>query len=342
MDELELVRQALPEVGEPSESTVGRVRARVLEATFEAGRPRGLGWFGSLLGRVDRWPRWTVSVSAAAVVLPVVVMLIVVVPSNAPSAAAEVLLATAGRAEAVAPTVMTTVVPGGSPSDGPGVRYTRWENASLATLSVGLDESYSALVQVAREMWLAPDGSGRISEVVEDVRFLSEEDRIGWERFDGDLHLAVDETYGPGSLPYLDYELLPTDPEELEDVLAAMPHGDWPDEVGVFWAVQDLLRDGGTPPELRGALYRVVAQIEGIELMGETSDRSGRPGTGVALSYEGNGLEYREWMIFDRESTELLGTETVLLTAVSDYRAQPPVTISWFVYLESDLVDRIP
>jgi hypothetical protein len=338
MDELELVRLVRPEVDEPSEAVAVEVRQEVLERVATDRRDQG-PWTAAKPTSAG-WPRWAVAVPLLAALAAVVVAVAVIVPSNAPSAAAEVLLAAADRAEAPSGAATTTMPVAGAPSDMPGIRYTRWESASLGTFS-GEEGTFSAIIHLAREMWVAPDGSGRIAETLEGVEYLSEQDRIGLEEM-GEDFAPINESFGPGGLGYADYESLPTDPDELEAVLAEIPHGDWPDNVGLFWSIQDLLRDGGTPPELRAALYRVAAQIDGIELLGEVTDRAGRPGTGVSLTYQGNGLEFRDWIIFDPVTTELLGEESVLLTPSPELRAEPPITVSWFIYHESDTVDQIP
>ncbi len=45
------------------------------------------------------------------------------------------------------------------------------------------------------------------------------------------------------------------------------------------------------PPQYRSALYQVVARIPGVELMGSVNDPAGRPGIGVAATW--NASDYR-------------------------------------------------
>jgi hypothetical protein len=263
-------------------------------------------------------------------------------PTNRPSAATEMLLAAADQAETVA--VTHTFPVEGAATDTPGIRYTKTENEAMVSISPpeGGDELFTALVPKTREMWVAPDGSGRIAETAGDPVFLSEQDRTGWERLGGLSDSAINEEFGPGGLVYEDFESLPTDPTQLEAVLGEIPHGEWPDEVGLFWSVGDLLRNGYMPAELRAALFRVAARIDGIELVGTVTDRAGRPGIAVALTYEGNGLVQQETLIFDPDTTQLLGEEHILLTESDFYRAKPPITVSWTVYLQSVLVNQVP
>ncbi len=337
MDDLDVVRMVRPEVDQPSNDMAAAIRRDVLERvtspTREIQRRRSAG---------AGWPRWAVSVPLLAGLVAVVVAVGLVVPVNTPSAAAEMLLATADRAENPATAATTTIPVDGAPTDMAGIRYMRWENASLVMVGAGDGAVYAAQVQLTRDMWVAPDGSGRIAETLESIDYLSEQDRISFEAMGDDSFEPINQDFGPGGLSYVDYSTLPTDPDKLEAVLAEIPHGDWPDNVGLLWSIQDLLRDGGTPPALRAGLYRVAAGIDGIELIGDVTDRAGRPGVGVSLTYPGNGLEYRDTMIFDPDTTALLGEETQILTASPELRTEPPITMSWFVYLDSEVVDDIP
>jgi len=337
MDEFDFILRLRPEVDDVPEEVVRSSRHLVLASA--ARRPLGVRSSSSpgFRGSQRRWVM--LSPVIAAVVVFIVVLAVVVPPWGRPPAA-QALLTAADAAESQPP-LTTTTLAGGTP-DAPGVRYVRLEAGSLATISIGTDQSYSAFVRTTREQWVASDGSGRVSESLVGVDYPSDADRIGWTRFDGELRLTMNENFGPGGLVYEDYDSLPTDPVALRRALEQVPHGAWPNDVGLLWAAEELLRDGGTPPSLRGALYRVVASIDGIQLLGEVTDRLGRVGTGVALEYTGNGLKWRDVMVFDAQSTALLESETLLLSTTAKYRIDPPITVSWKTYLESGLVNAVP
>lgn len=102
--------------------------------------------------------------------------------------------------------------------------------------------------------------------------------------------------------------------------------------------VGDLPRETAAPPELRSAPYRVAARIPGIEFIGDVRDPAGRRGTAVSLRSEHNYLHRME-LVFDPETSELLAEREVLLERVDWLDAEPPVVVSYSVYLDSRVVN---
>jgi hypothetical protein len=228
-------------------------------------------------------------------------------------------------------------------------RYTRSENAYLAT-SVERGGSFTVLGAHLREMWVAPDGSGRLRERSGEPIFLGPRDREAWVAL-GSPDLwepgTSDETFGPGGLHYQDFSGLSTDPHELYEQIqrraadgktsgAPVPEGA-PVAVNMFAIVGDLLRETVAPPELRAALYEVAARIPGVELVGEVTDPTGRNGVAVAMSDELDGV--RQEIVFDPETSELLAERQVLLRRVGWVDAEPGTAIGWATYLVSGTVD---
>lgn len=110
-----------------------------------------------------------------------------------------------------------------------------------------------------------------------------------------------------------------------------------------FTIVGDLLRETVGTPDLRAALYRVAAGLGGVELIGSMTDRAGRAGIAVAMTsaQPSRGLE-RRTLIFDPDTSMLLGEEDVLLESVEWLDADPPLVIAYNTYLVSDIVATIP
>ncbi|MEV0614875.1 CU044_5270 family protein [Nonomuraea sp. NPDC050404] len=110
--------------------------------------------------------------------------------------------------------------------------------------------------------------------------------------------------------------------------------GDWPSDVGQVRAklvaqvgedplsqwneLKRLVKESVVRPSLSAALYRVVAEVDGIELVPEVVDVAGRPGMAVAMD-EGGGR--RSELIFDRSTYRYLGERTV---NVADVREDTP------------------
>lgn len=325
MDELDLVRRFRPSPASDEEGT-GAARSALMHEIQRAGHPEKV--------RRSRGVRAGLVVAAVVVALSLVAALPVLLPSgggawHAERAAADVLRDTA----AVAATQPST------PPLAPGQYvYTRSENAYL---SVALSEhSFAVLVPHVREMWVAPDGSGRLREAAGEAVFLSAEDRSAWTEA-GSPELPggkpTDETFRSGGLVFQDLWSLPTEPGELREAVERLAS-----EVGptgnseMFELIGQLLRETYAPPAVRSALYRLMADIPGVELVGDTKDETGR--AGVAVAYVHRGL--RREFIFNPETSQLLGERQVAVDpGKAGLHVAPGTVIGWAAYLDSRVVD---
>lgn len=298
----------------------------------ERARPR--------LGGVGR-RRWLVAATAAAAAAIAVVTPIVVPGGNGAQAEAAELLRQTGRVAAQQPPA--------PPAD--GYRYTRSEAAFLST--VGDGPGFSALVPEVREVWGAPDGSGRIVTTYDEPIFLGPRDRERWEDA-GRPPLAnegtSDEVFGPGGLSYVDLESLPTDPDVLFEVIRSRAEHNDAVEAEMLVIVGDLLRETVAPPELRAALYEVAARIPGIEIV-EITDAAvdssggelapipaGRRGVAVAVESDYSGARIRHELVFDPNTSEMIAERQVLLERVEWVDADPPALIGTVAYVDSGIV----
>jgi hypothetical protein len=226
-----------------------------------------------------------------------------------------------------------------------GYRYTKSEGAYLSTMAGPNTPPFSVLVPKTRELWIAPDGSGRLRETPGEPIFLGERDRARWQAAGRpQVVFTRSRDFTPGELHYEDLATLPTDPQALAAVIrqrATIPSGP-PVDVEMFILVGALLRETAAPPALRAALYQVAAQIPGVELVGTVTDRAGRTGVAVAKTTSHFGSKQRLVLIFDPATSALLGEERVLLEPVDWLDAKPPVVISYTTYLESRIVLALP
>jgi hypothetical protein len=80
----------------------------------------------------------------------------------------------------------------------------------------------------------------------------------------------------------------------------------------VFEVIADRLLFASTSPKLRAALYRVIARLPGVQLLGWQSDRLGRRGIAVAIPHAeiGDEATCRE-LLFDPTTSEPLQTQLV-------------------------------
>jgi hypothetical protein len=306
------------------------------------------------LRRIERHPhrrRFPRLVLPAVAVITIVVIAVLFVPvpgtrQGASAAAAEVLHAAARVAEGQPQTPM--------PAD--GYRYRRSKDAyrsyyDACSFPGGPGEcpapppndwEFSVLVPHTREIWVAPDGSGRLLVTTGERRFLGPRDEATWEaagRPQLDRPGTSDETFGPDGLSFTDFSEYSTDPDELYDQIRSKAEGYGPStDAEMLVLVGDLLREPVAPPDLRAALFRVAARIPGVELVGEVTDPAGRKGTAVARTSDDAGFLERNELVFDPETSELLAEREVLLERVDWIDAEPGTVIGYAVYLNSGVV----
>lgn len=246
---------------------------------------------------------------------------------------------------------------------GDGYRHTKSEGAHLSGIGGGPDHPNGiwALVPVSREVWIKTDGSGRLIERRGAAVWFGPADKAAWvAEGSPDLHGEPfsDTRFGPtppglapgtpqawpGSLYYENVDTLPTDVAALRRVIdgrAAATEG--ATDYERFTIVGDLLRETVGAPQLRAALYRVAAGLGGVELVGSMTDRAGRTGTAVSMTSDqsSRGLE-RRVLIFDPDTSMLLGEEDILLQKVDWLDTEPPLVIGYNTYLVSEIVPAIP
>ncbi len=253
--------------------------------------------------------RWaaTIAVVAGAIALALVVPMLL--PASRTDSAAAAMLRQVARRAAEQP---ATPAPRADQ-----FLYTKTESVQVFMYVVGDGTTFVFRQTLAREFWIAPDGSGRILETTGPAEFVAPQDEAAWVAAGSpDLfeNQTTDDRFAPGELSYQDYSHLPTDPMELKKLIERReivggPDGDWE----TFSIVGDLLREAHTAPAVRAALYEVAADLPGVELVGRVQDGAGRAGIAVAYTSDHGSGATRQEFIFDPQSAELLGERYVLV-----------------------------
>ncbi len=114
----------------------------------------------------------------------------------------------------------------------------------------------------------------------------------------------------------------------------------------VFEVIADRLLFAATSPALRAALYRVIAHLPGVQLLGWQTDRLGRRGIAVALSHAEIGDEAtRRELLFDPASGEPLQTQLVQTAPLIDIPGTAPLprgtVLRYTVFIERGVVNSI-
>ncbi|MFC9325959.1 hypothetical protein [Kitasatospora sp. NPDC057015] len=130
---------------------------------------------------------------------------------------------------------------------------------------------------------------------------------------------------GPVKLDWKGVERLPTDPAQL---LALMNSSSQYPGASVFQQVGTLLGGAPTGPEQRAALFKALARVAGVKVVGTARDGAGRTGTKLVIDDFGVAVDS---MIVDP------ATSTVLETLQST-PGQPDQPLT---YLSVGLVDKI-
>jgi hypothetical protein len=245
---------------------------------------------------------------AAAVVLALTVL--VVLPGHVPGGADPAAAAVLHRFSSLA----LGSPAGSAPQPGQYV-YEKTQSRDLsAFVSSGTGLSFRYWVPTEGESWIGTDGSGFAKGRVGQPTFLTPQDRAAYEAYLDSGMMGQEwsgfewgrsqtERYRPGELIFFDFSDLPTDVEVLKGLLERReiiggPPGDWE----TFNLAADTLTWGYAPPRLRAALYQVMAELPGVELIGRTRDSLGRVGIAVGYTHD----DQRQEVVFDRTNGAVL------------------------------------
>jgi hypothetical protein len=210
-----------------------------------------------------------------------------------------------------------------------------------------------------KQDWYKANGSGRERIVNNREGFLAPLDRAAARAHGLSLAQVMpnqdgDSTYPAGGITYysdFDPAGLPTQPAALLRAIkrelraTRTPHT--APAASVFEVIADRLLFASTSPTLRAALYRVIAHLPGVQLLGWQTDRIGRRGIAVAISHAEVGDEAtRRELLFDPTTSEPLQTQLVQMAPlppeVPGAAPMPPGTVlEYTVFIKRGVVNSI-
>ena len=227
----------------------------------------------------------------------------------------------------------------------PGKDYTlRKGTTHRVWVAAGTTKRWSEIVDTGaqpatpadREAWRA-DGSPRMWHITDPMMPSGET-----FTYEGRGVIQQDAPGGKGDVVPLvgfdpaEVQTLPEDPRELRDRIVEIIDEDHnaPRSVieGMVTTVaRHLATELPLTPELRAAVYRLLASEPGVRDIGEVTDREGRTGIAVAIRDRRGGGEER--LVFDRETGMPLASESV---------SKGGAVNSWTVFTEMRWTDEPP
>lgn len=144
---------------------------------------------------------------------------------------------------------------------------------------------------LVRQVWVAADGSGRERVTPGDPSAPTSDTRVPAGTF-------------TTTIVYTDQ--LPLDPDALRSAIVQRFEGGKANNAATLQFAGTFLQPDAAP-QLRAALYRMIATLPGVVSLGPKTDVLGRAGVGVSISEHGN----RTQLIFDPESSAVLQEQLV-------------------------------
>jgi hypothetical protein len=210
-------------------------------------------------------------------------------------------------------------------------------------------------VATVREWWVARDGSGRLRErmtIGNDFERPANDPGLPRWKQSGPSWVR-DTRFGPGEFAATharaastvletDVTALPTDPGALEQALRSelraaaqdsdpetgFAGGTDPASWHLLTVIEQTLAHPLASPELRSALYRVAARLDGVEAAENVEDPIGRPASVLRLVRQTNPGSVRNEVYFDPDTAATLATASRITSGLEDVRVYTPPTVT--------------
>jgi hypothetical protein len=225
-----------------------------------------------------------------------------------------------------------------------------WRPVSAQWTSGGSTTAPKVRLRVEQQLWFSAGRTGLTRSRVLSLHFASSAARRAWEH-DGRPSFSTKPqrigALGAGRYLFGNIELtrgqlltFTTNPRKLYRRLYAAFHrrsyaaGGSAHEV--FVEIGDQLRNRPTPAPQRAALYRALALVPGIKLVGAITDSIGRHGEAVA--YTDHGVE--DELIFDPKTATMLEERTIA-AARNPLQLTAGTIISSTTYIQRAVTNKI-
>ncbi|MET3368073.1 CU044_5270 family protein [Arthrobacter sp. M2012083] len=350
MDDLELLREMRSDVGSAPAAALARGREKVMAKVQAsvASAPQRKATVSPI-----RFRRRALFASAAAALLVGGIVLVDVIRPGGPGATAEAAEVLNNAAAATIQTSDPVVGPGqylkiatktvsGTGGQAADLSQVRWQETSTSQMYVPADKS---------DVWVWNREPGMILDSMnEEAKALPDEivkaqgaesdgqpEFVGILRSPGGVFYGKEPTVIVGT-PLKEAASLPRDPRALLDLIYERTKGTGksPDSEA-FTAIADGLQTGVVPADLRAALYKAAALIQGVTVTDRHAMIDGR--TGIAIGIASSGGVTGANIVIDPASGLVIGEQTVLF---KDYPGYPAGTLTTWTSLRTSVVDVAP
>ncbi|MFC8038159.1 CU044_5270 family protein [Paenarthrobacter sp. NPDC057355] len=354
MDDLQLLREMRSDIGSAPPATLARGRVRVMA---------NIGHDETVVVRAGDGPesnvthirfrrRILLASAAAALIVGGIVVADVVRPTPGATAEAAEILNNAALA-----TIRTS-----DPLVGPG-QYLKVDTKAVYASTVGRDDgtAVSWLETTGGQMYIPADITGEW--------VWNREPRIPTTFFGEESRAEADKQSAPQDGPVLEapqlvgilrgkaggfyggspeqilgtplaeaFETFPREPEKLLQLIYDRTKGKGPSaESEALTTIASALRTGVIPADLRAAMYKAAALIPGIVVADKQATLDGQQGVALGV-YFADG-KFRDDIIVDPETGQLIGERTVYLVAESGI---PANTAAAWTSVRTSVVDSAP
>jgi hypothetical protein len=192
-------------------------------------------------------------------------------------------------------------------------RHTTSHGSSMMTF--GASSSVWARITYIREIWVAPDGSGRINQLEQPPSFPSDAERAEWLELGSPTGTPISQAFGPGQLAYISLDDVPRDSAKLAKELAK----DEATPSEILRRVVLLLFETVPPLEVTNAVVNALRQMPGVVV----EDLGTRVKvTGADEAPQGGRLST---IVIDMRTGQLVSEKRIATESIPGLPVDPPI-----------------
>ncbi|QBI20234.1 hypothetical protein ER308_12095 [Egibacter rhizosphaerae] len=229
--------------------------------------------------------------------------------------------------------------PGVPPPDRP-VRYVQGEGIGLDQ-AVADGDTASRIVASHTEDWITPEAQRHTVRGHQAPTFPSSEDERRWREWFPPDEAEPSEHSTDLSARAEEMRELPAEPDALRDHLTEHYEIDESNQSRLVGILDQYLGSPVAPAELRRAAAEALAAVDGVDALGQTSDRLDRDIVALGFESDASGWHTRQEWHFDPHTGDRVGQEEVLLEDRSEFDLERGQVISGGWVLETAWVREV-